>query len=148
MTMVRLTVLVSVGLALAGCNSLPKPLYAVQQTPPPYRKTADGTIIDNAGVSLDAQGYRIDKKGRRIQEVDIQEQTAHETSNPVAGYYISSIGTTASGNVMTPSEGAKAGVGTGPGSAFPMPSGELPPQVPSQMMPMPGEAAPATPTPH
>ena len=41
---------------------------------------------------LDAQGYRVDKQGNRIGEVDIQAKTANEKSNAVAGFYISSQG--------------------------------------------------------
>lgn len=146
MAAIRLTILMAVGLALAGCDT-PKPIYALQPTPPSYRKAPDGAIIDNAGVSLDAQGYRVDKNGQRIQEVDIQAKTANQTSNPVAGYYISSIGAVASGNVMTPSEGAGQGYGRGPGSAYTTPGGEPPPSLPAPLVPTPGEAPPATPTP-
>jgi hypothetical protein len=71
MAAIRLMVLAAAALALAGCST-PTPLYSLQKTPPPYRKAADGTIIDNAGVPLDAEGYRLDKNGQRIQEVDIQ----------------------------------------------------------------------------
>ncbi|WIM14364.1 hypothetical protein [Enhydrobacter sp.] len=146
MTAMRLMVLAAAGLALAGCNT-PTPLYSLQKVPPPYRKAPDGAIIDNAGVKLDAEGYRLDKSGRRIQEVDIQAKTANQTSNPVAGYYISSIGTEASGNVMTPSEGAGQGYGTGPGAATMVPGGAPPPSLPAPLVPTPGEAPPATPTP-
>jgi hypothetical protein len=116
--------------------------------PAPYRKAPDGSIIDNAGVTLDAEGYRVDKRGVRMQEVDVAAKTANQTSNPVAGYYISSLGTNASGNVMAPSEGANAGVGSGPGSAFLIPSGtDMPqgpatPPIPSSITPMPGEGPP------
>jgi hypothetical protein len=129
MAVARLLVLTAVGLAIAGCEgSLPKPLYTLQPMPPPYRKAADGAIIDNEGIKLDAQGYRVDSNGNRLGEVDAGAKLAGQTSNPVAGYYISSIGTNASGTIMAPIEGANAGVGTGPGSAFPMPSGD--PMVP------------------
>jgi len=150
MTAARLAVLTTIGLAIAGCsNSNPTPLYALQPAPPAYRKAPDGAIIDNAGVYLDAQGYRVDKNGSRLQEVDVVAKTANQTSNPVAGLYISSLGTTGAGNVMAPSEGAGAGVGAGPGSASPMPSGELPPNMPGTpplptlLNPTPGEAPPA-----
>lgn len=154
MSVVRLAVLATAGLAtglvVAGCeSSLPKPIYAQQPPLPAYRKAPDGAIIDNAGVRLDAEGYRVDKNGVRMQEVDVQAKTANETSNPVAGYYISSLGRTASGNVMTPSEGAGAGVGAGPGSAYQVPSGDLPPtgaatpQIPSVIQLNPGEAGPS-----
>ena len=148
MAAIRLMVLAMAGFALAGCNA-PTPLYALQKTPPPYRKAADGTIIDNAGVPLDAEGYRLDKNGQRIQEVDIPAKTAaYQTSSPVAGYYISSIGTEASGKVMTPSEGAGQGYGTGPGAATLAPGGGPPPPLPAPLVPTPGEAPPPTPTPN
>jgi hypothetical protein len=130
MAAARLLVLTAVGLAIAGCgsDSLPKPLYALQPVPPPYRKAPGGAIIDNQDISLDAEGYRVDSNGNRIREVDVGAKLAGQTSNPVAGLYISSIGANASGTVMLPSEGAGAGVGAGPGSASPMPSGD--PMVP------------------
>lgn len=129
MAAARLLVLMAVGLAIAGCEGLtPKPLYALQPVPPAYRKASDGAIIDNEGIKLDAEGYRVDGSGQRVSEVDVDARLAGQTSNPVAGYYISSIGTNASGRVMAPSEGANAGVGAGPGSASPMPSGD--PMVP------------------
>lgn len=145
MVSVRSMILAALGLAVAGCannnngNSLPRPLYALQQTPPAYRKAPDGTIIDNANVKLDAQGYRVDSNGNRIQEVDVQQKTAGEKSNPVAGYYISSLGAAASGSVMTPSVGANAGVGSGPGAATIVPGGQALPPVPQELMPTPGE---------
>ncbi len=149
MTALRSLILTSVGLALAGCvNSLPKPLYALQQTPPPYRKAADGAIIDNADVALDAEGYRLDKKGQRIQEVDVPAKTAeYGVSNPVAGYYISSAGTTAPGNVMESSEGAHVTIGGGPNANLTLPSGQPVPQLPPNLLPTPGETPPPTPTP-
>jgi hypothetical protein len=100
-------------------------------------------------VPLDAEGYRLDKNGQRIQEVDIPAKTAaYQTSSPVAGYYISSIGTEASGKVMTPSEGAGQGYGTGPGAATMAPGGGPPPPLPAPLVPTPGEAPPPTPTPN
>ena len=147
MTAIRWMLLTTAGLALAACNT-PTPLYDLEKTPPPYRKAADGTIIDNAGVSLDAEGYRVDKNGRRIQEVDIPAKTAaYQSSSPVAGYYISSIGAEASGNVMSPSEGASQGYGSGPGAANMAPGGGAPPSLPAPLAPTPGEAPSATPTP-
>jgi hypothetical protein len=145
MVSARLMILAVSGLAVAACtnagapNSLPKPLYALQQTPPAYRKAPDGAIIDNANVQLDAQGYRLDKNGQRMAEVDVQAKTANEKSNPVAGYYISSIGAAASGNVMAPIAGASAGVGAGPGAATIVPGGQPLPPVPQELMPTPGE---------
>jgi hypothetical protein len=149
MTALRSLVLTAVGLVLAGCvNSLPKPLYALQQTPPPYRRTPDGAILDNAAVVLDAEGYRLDRNGKRIQEVDIPAKTAeYGVSNPVAGYYISSVGATAPGNVMEPSEGANVAIGAGPTGNLTLPSGQPVPQLPPNLLPTPGETPPATPTP-
>jgi hypothetical protein len=149
MTALRSLVLTAVGLALTGCvNSLPKPLYALQQTPPPYRKSPDGAIIDNADVTLDAEGYRLDKNGNRIQEVDVPAKTAqYGASNPVAGYYISSVGTTAPGNVMEPSEGANVAIPGGPNANLVLPSGQPVPQLPPNLLPTPGETPPTTPTP-
>jgi hypothetical protein len=118
------TVLILIGLAAAGCNT-PRPDYAVVKLPPPYR-TDNGTIVDNEDYGLDAEGYRLDKRGRRIGLVDIEARMGNDVSNPMAGYYISSIGAKAPGQVMAPSEGAAAGAGYGPGSANPMPSGTTP----------------------
>ncbi|HTR86335.1 MAG TPA: hypothetical protein VMI56_17775 [Reyranella sp.] len=106
-------------LAITGCdniNSLPTPLYSLIKTPASYR-TDNGVRIDNAGVPLDAQGYRVDKQGRRLDVVDVEAKTASQTSNPMAGFYISGTGKTAEGSVMAPSEGAREGAGYGPGSA-------------------------------
>ncbi|SJZ34147.1 hypothetical protein SAMN02745126_00505 [Enhydrobacter aerosaccus] len=146
MVSVRLMVLAAAGVAIAGCannnthnNSLPTPLYALQKVPPAYRKTPEGVIVDDADVHLDAQGYRVDKNGKRIQQVDVQQKMANENSNPVAGYYISSIGAAASGNVMAPSVGAGSGVGAGPGSATIVPGGQALPPVPRELLPTPGE---------
>jgi hypothetical protein len=127
MAAARAIVLVGFGLAIGvgGCDQ-PTPEYNQVKVPPAFRTAADGTRIDNEDYVLDAQGYRLDKRGRRIGEVDIQEKTAGETSNAVAGYYISGLGSAAPGKIAAPSEGAGAGVGAGPGSANPMPSG--PPQ--------------------
>jgi hypothetical protein len=116
MASVRVVAAVFSGLSLAACG-LPTPDYKVMQYPAPYRKEANGAVLDNEDVVLDAQGYRIDKKGNRIGEVDIPEKTADEKSNAVAGFYISSQNATASGTVMAPSVGAGSGVGYGPGSA-------------------------------
>src|SRR6185436_13524445 len=90
------------GLSLSAC-ALPTPDYDVIQYPPPYRKEADGAVLDNESVRLDAEGYRVDKRGRRIDVVDVPAKTAGENSNAIAGYYISSQGRNAPGNVMTPS---------------------------------------------
>ncbi len=104
------------GVSLGACN-LPVPDYKTIPYPAPYRKDTDGAVLDNEDMKLDAQGYRLDRNGRRIGEVDVQAKTAGESSNPMAGYYISSRGEQAPGKVMTPSEGANTGAGYGPGSA-------------------------------
>jgi hypothetical protein len=125
MASVRVVAAVFSGLSLAACG-LPTPDYKVMQYPAPYRKEANGAVLDNEDVVLDAQGYRIDKKGNRIGEVDIPEKTADEKSNAVAGFYISSQNATAPGTVMAPSVGAGSGVGYGPGSATVTPPGTTP----------------------
>lgn len=138
MLAVRAMALAVIGLAVVGCdghnhNSLPIPLYDQVQSPPPYRTTPGGLRLDNGDVTLDADGYRIDKNGQRVGIIDVVAKTAGQSSNPVAGFYISSIGANATGNVMAPSAGAGIGVGNGPGSASPTPSGGmgLPPTQPS-----------------
>jgi hypothetical protein len=135
MASVRVVAAVFSGLSLAACG-LPTPDYKVMQYPAPYRKEADGAILDNETIVLDAQGYRIDKRGRRIGEVDIQAKTANEKSNAVAGFYISSQNASATGSVMSPSVGGDAGAGHGPGSANPMPSGTPAPAASGQPVPL------------
>ena len=132
MTATRWLVLALSAAAIAGCSkvgySIPTPTYALVKDPPPFRTDSSGTRIDNAGVALDQQGYRVDQQGQQMGIIDVQQETAGQTSNPMAGFYISSIGARAGGNVMAPSEGAGAGAGYGPGSANPAPSGmEAPP---------------------
>ena len=137
------------GLVLAGCNQ-PRPLYTMVKDPPPYRTEPSGQWIDNEDYAMDAQGFRIDQQGNRIGLVDIPGKTAGEQSNAMAGFYISSIGRNAPGNVMVPSEGGAAGAGYGPGSANPMPSGGMPVPEPSSVISPPsslGPAASGTPTP-
>ena len=119
MASVRVVAAVLSGVCLCAC-SLPTPDYKVIQYPAPYRKEADGAVLDNEDMRLDAEGYRLDQNGQRIGEVDIPAKTAGESSNAMAGYYISSRGEHAPGKVMTPSEGGAAGAGYGPGSANPM----------------------------
>ncbi len=131
MASVRVVAALLSGACLCAC-SLPVPDYKVIQYPAPYRKEADGAILDNEDLRLDAEGYRLDQNGQRIGLVDIPAKTAGESSNAMAGYYISSRGEHAPGKVMTPSEGAAAGAGYGPGSVTPM-------------MPATGEPAPLTP---
>jgi len=125
MASVRFSAVVAAGLLLAGCNP-PKPDYAIIKYPPPYRTEQNGQWIDNEDYALDAQGYRIDKQGNRIGVIDIPGKTAGESSNAMAGFYISSQGRKAPGSVMVPSEGGAAGAGYGPGSANPAPSGSMP----------------------
>ncbi|HEY2872856.1 MAG TPA: hypothetical protein VGJ56_13115 [Reyranella sp.] len=114
------------GACLAAC-ALPAPDYRVLQYPAPYRKDSDGAAVDNEDMKLDAEGYRVDKKGNRIEPVDIPAKTAGQASNAMAGFYISSTGQRAPGQVMTPSEGAASGAGFGPGSATVTPGPEMPP---------------------
>jgi len=127
------------GLALAGCN-LPTPDYAIVKQPAPYRTDANGRWIYNEGYALDAEGFRLDKQGQRIGMVDIPAKTAGDSSNAIAGFYISSTGRNAPGSVMVPSEGAAAGAGYGPGSVNPAPSGSMP--APTSIIP-PGPPVPA-----
>ena len=79
MASVRVVAAVFSGLSLAACG-LPTPDYKVIQYPAPYRKEATGAVLDNEDIVLDAQGYRVDKQGNRIGEVDIQAKTANEKS--------------------------------------------------------------------
>jgi len=125
MASVRVVAAVFSGLSLAACG-LPTPDYMVIQYPAPFRKEPDGRVLDNENVVLDAQGFRLDKQGNRIGEVDIQAKTANENSNAVAGFYISSKGEHAPGAVMEPSVGAGVGAGYGVGSGTAMPPGTAP----------------------
>lgn len=122
---VRVVAAMFSGLSLAACG-LPVPDYKVLEYPAPFRKEASGAVLDNEDIVLDAQGYRIDKQGNRIGEVDVPTKTANEQSNAVAGFYISSQKANATGAVMAPSVGASAGAGYGPGSSSVMPSGTAP----------------------
>ena len=125
MASVRVVAAVFSGLSLAACG-LPTPDYRVVEYPAPFRKEPDGRVLDNENIVLDAQGYRVDKQGNRIGEVDIQAKTANENSNAVAGFYISSQKAIAPGAVMEPSVGAGIGAGYGVGSGTAMPSGTAP----------------------
>ena len=125
MASVRVVAAIFSGLSLAACG-LPTPDYKVVQYPAPYRKEASGAVLDNENVVLDAQGYRVDKQGNRIGDVDIQTKTANEKSNDVAGFYISSQNANAPGAVMAPSVGAGAGAGYGIGSGTVTPSTTAP----------------------
>ncbi|HLG47809.1 MAG TPA: hypothetical protein VKY24_16320 [Reyranella sp.] len=113
------------GVCLGAC-ALPAPDYKVMQWPAPFRKDADGAALDNADMRLDAEGYRVDKRGNQVETVDIPAKTAGQASNAMAGFYISSTGQHAPGQVMAPSEGAAAGAGYGPGSATVTPATATP----------------------
>ena len=126
-------------LGLAGCDPLPKPLYTEVTPPPSYRTEPGGTRIDNEGYQLDAEGYRINKSGQRIGMVDVQAKTAGDNSNAVAGYWISSTGAAAPGNVAAPSERPSGGPGSIMNSTLPTPA-TMPQQAP--ITPTPGNVAP------
>ena len=111
------------GVSLGACN-LPVPDYKTIPYPAPYRKEADGAVLDNEDMRLDNEGFRLDQNGQRIGEVDVQAKTAGESSNAMAGYWISSRGEHAPGKVMAPSEGANTGAGYGPGSGTMTPGTE------------------------
>src|SRR4051812_22698506 len=132
MASVRVVAALLSGVCLCAC-SLPVPDYKVIQYPAPYRKEADGAVLDNEDMRLDAEGYRLDQNGQRIGEVDVPAKTAGEASNAMAGFYISSSREHAPGKIMAPSEGAGAGAGYGAGSANPV------------MVPATGEPAPLPP---
>jgi hypothetical protein len=103
---------VLVGLAITGCSDvLPKPEYTFVKQPAPIRVLADGTRVDDRGYYLDAHGYRLDRNGNLLGEVDYDQKTDNTvSSNAVAGYFISSTGTVATGTIAVPSEGGRAGV--------------------------------------
>jgi hypothetical protein len=136
------------GVCLGAC-ALPAPDYKVLQYPAPYRKDTDGAVLDNEDMKLDTEGYRVDRKGGRAEEVDIPAKTAGQASNAMAGFYISSTGAHAPGQVMAPSEGATSGAGYGPGSATVTPGPDLgAPAAPGQMTPPPpasGQPVPLSP---
>jgi len=92
------------GLALAGCDPLPRPDYVDVKPPASFRTEPGGVRVDNAGYKLDAQGYRVDNQGERIGMIDVPEKTAGENSNAVAGYYISTTGNVAPGRVASTSD--------------------------------------------
>ena len=120
----RVFLLLAAGALLSACqSSLPVPDYVSVKPLPPYRIGADGLKIDNEDQKMDAEGYRVGKNGARVGEVDMQAKMGNEESSAMAGLYVSSTGSYAPGKVMTPSEGAAAGAGFGPGSA----SATLPP---------------------
>jgi hypothetical protein len=149
MVVYRMAGLAIVALALAACQSpLPVPDYVSIKQPAPYRSGANGMNIDNEDYAMDAQGYRVDNTGQRAGEVDMRAKMGDEPSNAMAGFYVSSTGTYAPGRVMTPSEGATAGPGFGPGSAgmTPAASDTTPPAtLPPTTPPSSGTPVPLTP---
>ena len=90
------------GLALAGCDPLPRPDYVDVKVPASYRTEPGGVRVDNAGYKLDAQGYRVDPQGERVGMIDVPAKTAGDRSNAVAGYYISSTAPASSASSATP----------------------------------------------
>jgi hypothetical protein len=127
-------------LAAAACDPLPQPLYNEVTPPAAFRTEPGGVRVDNEGYQLDSEGYRVDKQGGRIGMIDVPAKTAGDTSNAVAGYYISASGQNAQGRVATPSEGAGAGLGAGVGTMnLPTPS-QMPQQAP--IAPAPGNVPP------
>ncbi|MCW5735986.1 MAG: hypothetical protein KIS73_17795 [Enhydrobacter sp.] len=136
MASVRVVAAIFSGLSLAACG-LPTPDYKVIEYPAPYRREPSGAALDNENVVLDAQGYRVDKRGNRIGELDVPAKTANEKSNAVAGFYISSQNAHAPGSVMAPSVGAGAGAGYGPGSSTAVPYNAAPaPSASGQPVPL------------
>jgi hypothetical protein len=111
------------GLALAGCDPLPRPDYVDVKPPASFRTEPGGVRVDNAGYKLDAQGYRVDPQGERIGMIDVPAKTAGDNSNAVAGYYISTTGDVAPGRVASTSD-----IVAPPGSE-PLPS-QMPQQAP------------------
>ena len=143
---VRVVAAVLSGMCLAACG-LPAPDYKVLQFPAPFRKDANGAVLDNEDMTLDAEGFRVDKNGHRIEGVDIPAKTAGQASNAMAGFYISSTGQHAPGAVMAPSEGAGVGVGSGPGAGTITPASmqETPPPAAPAMPPATGQPVPLAP---
>ena len=120
----------TLGMALAGCNPLPRPDYVDVQYPAAYRTEPGGVRIDNADVKMDNSCYRVDAQGERIGMIDVPVKTECDNSNAVAGYYISTTGAVAPGRVASTSDV----------TSMPTP-GNLP--LPSQMP----QQAPITPAP-
>jgi hypothetical protein len=125
----------TLGLAIAGCNPLPRPDYVDVQQPASYRTEPGGVRVDNADYKLDNQGYRINPGGERIGLIDVPAKTAGDNSNAVAGYYISSTGQMAPGRVASTSD---VTVMPTPGN-LPTPS-QMPQQAP--ITPSPGNLPP------
>ena len=133
----RLIAATLVGVALAGCSTvLPRPDYVDVQTPAAFRtEQPGGGRIDNADYRLDAEGFRVDKQGERIGMIDVPAKTEGESSNAVAGYYISTTGAVAPGRVASTSDV----------TSMPTPNNlPLPSQMPQQapITPSPGNVPP------
>ncbi len=94
----------TVGVAVAGCDSLPRPDYVDVKLAAAYRTEPDGTRIDNADIRMDNQGYRVNKDGERLGMIDVPVKTEGDKSNAVAGYYISSTGAVSPGRVASTSD--------------------------------------------
>lgn len=125
----------TLGVALAGCQVLPRPDYVDVKMPASYRTEPDGTRVDNADYKLDNEGYRISPDGERLGMVDVPAKTEGDASNAVAGYYISTNGAVAPGRVASTSD-----VTAMPNpSNLPTPS-QMPQQVP--ITPAPGNVPP------
>ena len=125
----------TLGVALAGCQVLPRPDYVDVKQPASYRTGPDGTRIDNADYKLDNSGYRVNPDGERIGMVDVPAKTEGDASNAVAGYYISTTGAVAPGRVASTSDI----------TAMPNPSNlPTPSQMPQQapISPAPGNVPP------
>ena len=125
----------TLGVAVAGCQVLPRPDYVDVIPPASYRMQPDGTRTDNADYKLDNQGYRVSPDGERLGVVDVPAKTEGDNSNAVAGYYISTTGTVAPGRVASTSDV----------TAMPNPSNlPTPAQMPQQapISPAPGNVPP------
>ena len=94
----------TLGVALAGCQVLPRPDYVDVKPPAAYRTQPDGTWVDNADYKLDNEGYRVSPDGERLGMVDVPIKTEGDKSNAVAGYYISTTGAVAPGRVASTSD--------------------------------------------
>jgi len=136
----RLYLAATLGLAIAGCNPLPRPDYVDVKQPASYRTEPDGTRVDNADYRLDNQGYRVNREGERLGQVDVPAKTEGDNSNAVAGYYISTTGAVSPGRVASTSDV----------TAMPNPSNlPTPSQIPQQapITPSPGNVQPIAPPP-
>ena len=125
----------TLGLALAGCNPLPRPDYVDVKQPASFRTEPDGVRVDNADYKMDNQGYRVNRDGERLGMIDVPAKTEGESSNAVAGYYISTTGAVAPGRVASTSDVTSMPT---PGN-LPLPS-QMPQQAP--ITPSPGNLPP------